>query len=199
MTYQDELHFGNIYHIYNRGNNCEALFKEERNYYYFLNLYKRYIHPIAQLYAYCLLPTHFHFMLRIKDWDNLENCIHNESQIWMQFRTFLGTYTKAINKTNNRSGHLFEGRYSRKIVQKDEYFYRLIVYIHQNPQNHGIVQDYKNWPFSSYNAYSRQDRRSLIAKEVLFDLDLYNTIMDTHELKSINSVCEKIKKGNGFL
>jgi len=199
MKYQDELHFGNIYHIYNRGNNSEALFKEERNYYYFLDLYKRYIHPIAHLYAYCLLPTHFHFMLRIKEWDNIENCIHNQSQIWMQFRTFLGTYTKAINKTYNRSGHLFEGRYSRKIVQKDEYFYRLIVYIHQNPENHGIVLDHKNWPFSSYNAYIRQDRRSLVAKEILFDLDLYNTIMDTHELKSINSVCEKIKKGNGFL
>jgi len=138
-------------------------------------------------------------MLRIKEWDNIENCIHNESQIWMQFRIFLGTYTKAVNKGYNRSGHLFEGRYSRKIVQEDEYFYRLIVYIYQNPQNHGGVLEYKNWPFSSNNAYIRQDRRSLVAKEVLFDLDLYNTIMDTHELKSINSVCEKIKIGNGFL
>lgn len=199
MIYQDELHFGNIYHIYNRGTNSEALFKQEKNYYYFLDLYKRYIYPIAHLYAYCLLPTHFHFMLRIKEWDNIEHCIHNESQIWIQFRTFLGTYTKAINKGYNRSGHLFEGRYSKKIVQENEYFYRLIVYIHQNPQNHGVVLDYKNWPFSSYNAYFRQDRRSLVTKEVLFDMDLYNTIMDTHELKSINSVCEKIKKGNGFL
>lgn len=199
MFYKDELHFGSIYHIYNRGNIKEALFKEERNYYYFLDLYKKYLYQIVHLYAYCLLPTHFHLMIRIRDLDAVENCIQDESQIWQLFRTFLGTYTKAINKGYHRTGHLFEGRYSRKIILKDDYFYRLIVYIHQNPQNHGIVQDYKIWPFSSYNAYTRQDRRSLVAKEVLFDQDLYNTIMDTHEIESIKSICEGIKKGNGFL
>ena len=199
MSYKDKLNCGYIYHIYNRGNNQEALFKEERNYYYFLDLYKKYLHPIAHLYAYCLLPTHFHFMIRIKEWKRIENCIHDESQIWMQFRTFLGTYTKAINRAYNRSGHLFEGRYSRKIIQKDEYFYRLIVYIHQNPQNYGVVMDFKNWPFSSYNAYIRKDRRSLVAKEVLFDEDLYNTILETHECLQEKSVRELSIGGNGFL
>jgi putative transposase len=199
MTYHDKLHFGHTYHIYNGGNNKEALFKEERNYYYFLDLYKKYIHPIAHLYAYCLLPTHFHFLVRIKEWERIEYCIHDESQIWTQFRTFLGTYTKAINKAYKRSGHLFEGRYSRKIIRKGEYFYRLIVYIHQNPQNHGVVLDYKNWPFSSYTAYIRKDRRSLVAKEVLFDEDLYTTIVETHECLSEKRVPELTIGGNGFL
>jgi REP element-mobilizing transposase RayT len=199
MFYQDKLHFGKVYHIYNRGNNKEALFKDESHYYYFLDLYKKYLHQIVHLYAYCLLPTHYHLMVRIRDLEDIENCIHDESQIWLQFRTFLGTYTRAINRAYHRTGHLFEGRYSRKIIMNDNYFFRLIVYIHQNPQNHGIVQDYKIWPFSSFNAYIRQDRRSLVAKEVLFDRDLYNTIMVTHELESIKSICEGIKKGNGFL
>ena len=64
--YQASLQFNQYYHLYNRGNNKEALFKEGRNYYYFLDLYKKYIYPMADLYAYCLLPTHFHFIIRIK-------------------------------------------------------------------------------------------------------------------------------------
>lgn len=199
MNCQDKLLFGHIYHIYNRGNNCEALFKEERNYYYFLDLYKKFIHPIAHLYAYCLLPTHFHFLVRIKKWDKIENCIHDQSQIWLQFRTYLGTYTKAINKAYQRSGHLFEGRYSKRIGKRTEYFYGLISYIHQSPQRHGIVMDYKNWPFSSYAAYVRKDRRSLVAKEVLFDEDLYNTILETHECLNENRIRELMIGGNGFL
>ncbi len=199
MNYQDKLHFGYIYHIYNRGNNKEALFKEERNYYYFLDLYRKYLHPIAHLYAYCLLPTHFHLMVRIKEWESIENCIHDENQLWSQFRTFLGTYTKAINKTYSRSGHLFEKRYSRRIIQTDEQFFRLIVYIHQNPQNHGIVMDFRNWPFSSYDAYVKKDRRSMVAKEILFDDNLYNTILETHENLPVKSICEISYGGNGFL
>ena len=133
MKYKDKLQCGSIYHIYNRGNNRESLFKEERNYYYFLDLYKKYLHPIVYLYAYCLLPTHFHLMVRIKEWEKIENCINNENHIWLKFRNFLGTYTKAIYKAYRRSGHLFVSRYSRRLVNKDQYFFKLIIYIHQNP------------------------------------------------------------------
>ena len=176
------LQFNQYYHMYNRGNNREALFKEERNYYYFLDLYRKYIYPIADLYAYCLLPTHFHFLLRIKSLAELEGIYQEESQIWRQVMTFLGIYTKAINKTYNRSGHLFEGRYSRKIVLKDEYFFHLISYIHQNPQTHGIVSNFRIWPYSSYQAYKLKDVKSAIAKSVFSDLDLYNTILTIQEM-----------------
>ena len=54
------------YHIYNRGNNRETLFKEERNYRDFLKLYAKHIEPIADTFAYCLLPNHFHLLVRIK-------------------------------------------------------------------------------------------------------------------------------------
>ena len=175
------LNYGEYYHIYNRGNNKEALFKEDRNYHYFVDLYSKYVYPIADLYAYCLLPTHFHFLLRIKDLEDIEDSYQTEGHIWRQVRTFLGTYSKAINKAYHRSGHLFEGRYSRKIVQQDDYFFQLIIYIHQNPQKHGIVSDFRIWPFSSYQVYKRKDTRSIITKEVFSDYYLYNTIMDTHK------------------
>jgi REP element-mobilizing transposase RayT len=61
------LQYGLTYHIYNRGNNRENIFIEERNYRCFLQLYLKYIEPIAWTFAYCLLRNHFHLLVRIKD------------------------------------------------------------------------------------------------------------------------------------
>ena len=55
-----------VYHIYNRGINGENIFKEERNYRYFLEKYAKYIEPIADTFAYCLLKNHFHIAIRTK-------------------------------------------------------------------------------------------------------------------------------------
>jgi hypothetical protein len=60
------LQHGRYYHIYNRGNNRENLFIEERNYHHFLRLYARYVAPVADTYAYCLLRKHFHLLVRVK-------------------------------------------------------------------------------------------------------------------------------------
>ena len=68
---QQPLIPGVTYHIYNRGNNGETIFPEERNYEYFMQLYGKYISPIADTFAYCLMPNHFHFLIRIKGEDDL--------------------------------------------------------------------------------------------------------------------------------
>ena len=60
MSKSIPLQLGKYYHIYNRGNNREDLFIDERNYHYFMRLYTKYIQPIADTYAYCLLCNHFH-------------------------------------------------------------------------------------------------------------------------------------------
>jgi hypothetical protein len=64
---------GQYYHIFNRGNNGETLFREQRNYPYFLSLYAKYIEPVAEIYAYCLLKNYFHLLVRIKDWRSCED------------------------------------------------------------------------------------------------------------------------------
>jgi len=67
MTSPAAIQHGQVYHIYNRGNNRQDIFVEERNYRHFLQLYARYVEPVADTYAYCLLRNHFHFLVRIKD------------------------------------------------------------------------------------------------------------------------------------
>lgn len=61
-----------VYHIYNRANGNENLFRESRNYRFFLQKYFAYINPVAETYAYCLLPNHFHAMIRVRSKPNLQ-------------------------------------------------------------------------------------------------------------------------------
>jgi putative transposase len=145
------LQHDRYYHIYNRGNNRENLFVEERNYRHFLKLYTRYVVPVADTYAYCLLKNHFHILVRIK-------AVAEQGQIGKmlnpsrQFGHLFNAYTKAINKAYGRSGSLFEHPFERIEVTSERYLVRLVTYIHHNPQRHGMVTDFRTWPYSSYHA-----------------------------------------------
>jgi len=68
------------------------------------------------------------------------------------FTTLFGTYAKAINKAYDRSGSLFEKPFHHKLIQNEGYFNCLVAYIHRNPQTHWIVDDFRDWSFSSYQA-----------------------------------------------
>jgi hypothetical protein len=162
------------YHIYNRGNGGECLFRQLRNYPYFLKLYAQYIEPIAETYAYCLLRNHFHFLLPAKDnegdqWPD-EPVLLQDTQARMASKAFanlFGTYTKAFNKAYRRTGSLFEKPSQRKRVENDRHFAALVVYIHHNPQRHGLVDDFRRWPHSSYQAVLVDKPTHLRRSEVL--------------------------------
>jgi REP element-mobilizing transposase RayT len=151
------LQYGKYYHIFNRGNNQENIFIEERNYRYFLRLYAKHIMPVADTYAYCLLRNHFHFLVRIKTVEeqeltglgDLSALPRKPSQ---QFSNLFNAYAKAFNKTYHRTGTLFQRPFGRIEVTSDSYFMQLVTYIHQNPQKHGFVNDFRTWPYSSYQA-----------------------------------------------
>lgn len=100
------------YPIYNRGNNRENVFVEVRNYAHFLKLYAKYVEPVADTYAYCLLRNHFHFLVRIKTIEELDlkglrdpSGLNAPSQ---QFRNLFDAYAKAINKAYHRTKSLFQ-------------------------------------------------------------------------------------------
>jgi putative transposase len=165
-TFQPET----IYHIYQRGNNRENIFFEEENHRYFLKLYIRYIVPIAITYAYCLLPNRFHFLIgtRRQTCGFSKKSHVSNPQPSEQFRRLFIAYTKAINKRYGRSGSLFENRFGRKIVDSPHYFQNLVVYIHRNPETHGIMEDFRDWPFSSYEAIL-SDKPTQVAKTAVLD------------------------------
>lgn len=136
------LHEEQFYHVYNRGNGGERLFREGRNYAYFLRLYARYVEPVAETFAYCLLSNHFHLLVRIRP--------EPPSDPSRAFANFFSTYTKAFNRAYDRTGSLFQKPFRRVRVDDDRYLSHLVVYIHRNPQQHGLVADFRTWPHSSY-------------------------------------------------
>lgn len=165
MSKPAPLQPGRYYHIYNRGNNRENLFLEERNYRHFLRLYARYVASIADTFAYCLLKNHFHLLVRIKvaaEHDQPQVC--NPSR---QFGHLFNAYSKAINKAYGRTGSLFEHPFERKEVVSEAYLMRLVTYIHCNPQRHGLAADFRDWPYSSYHALCSAVPTALQRDEVL--------------------------------
>jgi len=143
------LQYGKYYHIYNRGNNRENIFIEKRNYRYFLELYAKYIEPIADTYVYCLLRNHFHFLVRIKDLTGFGKPVRSKNPS-QPFSNFFNAYAKAFNKAYDRTGTLFQRPFGRIKVTSDAHFIWLVIYIHQNPRKHGFVDDFRIWPHSSY-------------------------------------------------
>jgi putative transposase len=158
---------GHTYHIYNRGNNREDLFREERNYRYFLKLFSRYVHPVVDTYAYCLLKNHFHLLIRVKEISPKTGQEMAPPEVSQYFSNFFNAYTKSINKAYNRTGSLFEERFERIEVDSDLQFLNLVFYIHFNPQKHGFVDDFKEWPWSSYQALTCTASTKLAREELV--------------------------------
>jgi len=162
------LEYGQYYHIYNRGINGENIFIEERNYVYFLKLYAKYIEPIADTFAYCLLRNHFHLLVWIRD---EETCRVSETRQVLnpsqQFSNLFNSYAKSINKAYQRTGSLFQRPFGRVLVTSDQYFVCLVHYIHFNPQKHGFVRDFREYPYSSYHTLLSDKPTKLKRNEVL--------------------------------
>ena len=140
---------GTFYHIYNRGNNRENIFFQERNYAYFTDLWWKHTSPIAETWAYCLLRNHFHATVYIKNKEDLTGLKLKEPSQY--FFNFFNAYARGVNIATQRTGTLFERPFKRIHVDSESYLLRLIVYVHQNPQKHKFEDDFRNWNYSSYH------------------------------------------------
>lgn len=85
-----------------------------------------------------------------------------------RFSNFFNSYAKAVNNTYHRTGSLFENRFGRIEVNSDRYFTKLVHYIHFNPQKHGFVDDYRLYPYSSYQAIIL-DKSTNICKDAVLE------------------------------
>lgn len=153
-----------VYHIYNRAHGSEKLFLNENHYYEFIQKYALYIPPIADTLAYCLLPNHFHLMVKLKDPLFIEVPDFDEEtysyKISKQFGKLFSSYSQWFNLKTERKGGLFMSGFKRKPIEDPFYFTELLGYIHTNPVKHGLVEDAMDWTFSSIHAYAFNDTSS---------------------------------------
>ena len=137
------------FHIYNRGNDGEKIFYTDANYRYFMQKYRFLLGSYLETFAFCLIGNHFHFLVRTIDSDDKNFHL----KVSHQFRRLFQSYALSINKQEGRTGSLFRKHFRRIQVDNMDYLLRLVFYIHFNPQKHQLVQDFREYPYSSYSSY----------------------------------------------
>ena len=141
-----------LYHLYNRGNNRQKIFFNRDNYIFFLKKIRTHLFPHCNLFAYCLMPNHFHLLIQANE-KSLELDKNDKSIFSGGLRTLLSSYTRAINIQEKRTGSLFtQNTHVKSLDSNDDYGLTCFNYIHQNPVRAGIVQyDYENLYSSARN------------------------------------------------
>jgi putative transposase len=144
---------GYYYHIYNRGCNRERIFANDGNYLFLLRRVQLFLpcYPLSVI-AYCLMPNHYHFLLRPEE----------DGALSLFIQRLFNSYTQAFNKQQGRKGTLFEGRAKTVPVDSDEYVLHLCRYIHLNPVRAGLVTHPGEWPYSNYLEWVEQRSGTLV-------------------------------------
>jgi len=143
----------NFYHIYNRGNSKQKIFKDQEDYKRFVgllyacnqkdnfksdNLRKseglfntKIEDTIVAVGAYCLMPNHFHLLVTSTDKEGISKFIQKVTTAYVMY----------YNKKHKRTGGLFEGKFKSEHADSDRYLKYLFSYIHLNPVK--LID--KNW------------------------------------------------------
>ena len=117
------------------------------------------------------------------------------SEIIKNIGILLSSYTRAINKQQQRKGKLFAHNSTAKClndtIQNDNLLENCFHYIHQNPLRAGLCNKLKDWEFCSFRDYAGYRNGTLINKELAFEIINYdfenqsNIIVDERKLKGI--------------
>ena len=211
---------GKFYHVYNRGNNKRNLFAEAADYEHFLSLYDKYITPVAETFAWVLMPNHFHLLVQIKEnivykysgddsktgddtwfrehkWETIKapglSVIKKEKQPvpHRHFAHLFNAYTRHYNKKTGGSGNLFERPFKRKEVSNKNYLKMLIVYIHNNPVHHGFCSHPIEYPWSGYLSCI-SDKETKLNREAVIQLFGNKAKFDSEHGQDVNN--EELEK-----
>jgi len=162
-----------FYHIYNRGVNGCNLFLTDSNYRKFMGKYAEHTEHILDTYTYCLLKNHFHLLARIKSEAEIRGHYsymgnkNIEQIVSSQLAHLFNGYAQYFNLKTQRTGKLFELPFRRKPVTSNEYLSRLIYYIHANPKTHGLIKDFKEYKYSSFQSLLSDAPTKLAREELL--------------------------------
>ena len=176
-----------IYHVFNRTNNREKLFLSDENRFFFLKKYKEHLSSFIDTYCWCLLPNHFHLLVRVKSLAALRKGIEEKEfnsrsltekrfldnqrtvseLIEQAFKRFFQSYALAFNKVYERKGNLFYKPFKRVVVDKETHFTQAIIYIHANPVKHGLTKDFTGYKWSSWHSLISDSDTVLLRKEVI--------------------------------
>ena len=145
------------YHLIIRGNGKQIIFEERADYIHFLHNLKQYSSENKiTINAFCLMENHVHLLIYDKE--------HNQS---LFMKRLAGNYALWFNKKYDRAGHLFQGRYTCRMIESDDALCSVFRYILNNPLKAGICPP-AEYQWSSYGRYG--DPRSFVDTKILVEL-----------------------------
>ena len=144
---------GYIYHVLNRGNGRQTVFRKDADYRIFLRLMREGRKRIpVRILSYCLMPNHFHFLV-------MPGSANALSQ-WMQW--LMTSHVRRYHQHHRTSGHVWQGRFKSFVIQDGKYILECGRYIELNPVRAGIVEKAENYPWTSAGVYLKAERNPLV-------------------------------------
>lgn len=145
MARRPRIHYpGAVYHVILRGNAGDPIFFEDRDRYRLYLLLQYAVEKFdCRIHGYCLMTNHIHLVMQTGEMP-LSRIMQNVSL----------RYTKWVNLTRRRTGHVFQGRYKALLIDADRYLLELIRYVHLNPVRAGTATTAESWPWSGHRAYA---------------------------------------------
>lgn len=132
---------GLIYHMLNRGNGRQKVFHKKQDYEAFIDLMKKAKNKFPlKIFAYCLMPNHFHIVLQLTQKEMLSK--------WMQW--LMTSHVRRYHRHYGSSGHVWQGRFKSFVIQNDVHLLMVLRYVEGNPQRAGLVNLAKDWLWSSH-------------------------------------------------
>ena len=145
MARKPRIHYpGAVYHVILRGNSGAHIFFDHgdrlRLYLFLQCAVEKFA---CRIHGFCLMTNHIHLIIQVGDVP-LSRIMQNVSL----------RYTKWINFTQGRTGHVFQGRYKALLVDADVYLLELVRYVHLNPVRAGVVDSADKWLWTGHRAYA---------------------------------------------
>jgi REP element-mobilizing transposase RayT len=144
MSRKPRIHYpGAVYHVILRGNAGDQIFFEDPDRYRLFLILQHAVEKFdCRIHGFCFMTNHVHIVMQTGAIP-LSRIMQNISL----------RYTKWINITRSRTGHLFQGRYNALLLDADEYLLELVRYVHLNPVRAGVVAVPEEYPWSGHHAF----------------------------------------------
>ena len=135
-----------LYHITSRGNAGERIFFTDSDRGAFLETLAQTVDRYGWLcHAYCLMTNHYHLLIETPN-----------ANLSRGMRHLNGVYTQWVNRHNNRTGHIFQGRFKSILIEKESHLLEVARYVVLNPVQAEMVRSPRDWHWSSYRATAGQ-------------------------------------------
>ncbi len=150
------------HHIVQRGHNRGVVFVEDADYQYYLdNLLEFKREFDLKLFSYCLMTNHVYLIVQPQD---------DPSAVGKLMKRLAGRQTRFVNKFENRTGSLWEGRYKTSVIDTDAYLLQCCRYVELNPVKAGMTSGPEDYKWSSYRELVGLDRAKYVDRSEHYQL-----------------------------